>query len=60
MPKFQGMWDVQYKEAPHEKSTWGTSGLKAHRGAPGKKPEHNCSNCRCVRYSPCKCSKKEA
>ena len=57
--KFQGAWGVQAYESVPEKSLWGTSGLKAHRGgAPEKKPSHHCSNCRCDRYTPCKCTVK--
>lgn len=35
-----------------------SKGLKARRAVRGHKPTHECSNCKCVRYSPCTCMKK--
>lgn len=34
------------------------NGLKKLRKRTGKKPEYECPNCRCKRYSPCTCMKK--
>lgn len=34
-------------------------GLKLLRKATSDKPNHECSNCKCKRYSPCYCMKKE-
>jgi len=34
-------------------------GLKAFRRIQGKVPTHDCPNCKCKRYSPCTCKKKE-
>ena len=33
-------------------------GLKSLRGGYGKEPTHECSNCKCKRYTPCTCMKK--
>jgi len=35
----------------------GSKGLKSMRAVTGKAPKHECSNCKCKRYSPCKCMK---
>ena len=32
-------------------------GLKKRRVMSGKTPEHSCSNCKCKRYTPCRCMK---
>lgn len=35
-----------------------TKGLKGmRRNTADKKPKHECSNCKCKRYSPCTCMK---
>lgn len=58
--QFQGAWGVHMYESVPGKSLWGATGLKAHRGAPGKHPEHHCSNCRCHRYVACRCTMKSS
>lgn len=32
-------------------------GLKTFRNGTDKKPKHNCSNCKCKRYTTCRCIK---
>jgi hypothetical protein len=34
-------------------------GLKKLRKITSEKPIHECSNCKCKRYSPCYCMQKE-
>jgi len=33
----------------------GSQGLKKMRNRTGKAPTYQCSNCKCMRYSPCNC-----
>jgi len=34
-------------------------GLKSLRKVQSKEPTYDCKNCKCKRYSPCTCMKKE-
>lgn len=36
----------------------GNRGLKGLRKATGREPRFHCENCKCNRYSPCTCQKK--
>lgn len=56
---FQGDWKSQFEDSIVLKPVWPAGkGLKSHRGE-GKHPEYSCDNCKCNRYSPCKCMRKK-
>jgi len=33
--------------------------IRAKGNVTGNKPTYKCSNCKCIRYNPCGCIKKE-
>lgn len=60
MHPFNGMYKVMYESVRIEKpkTSVGLKGLRAFHD--GKNPEYYCDNCKCDRYSPCTCKRKDA
>jgi hypothetical protein len=52
---------VNAKQEAKDRETYspsGNGGIKSMRRQTANKPSHACGNCRCTRYSPCRCTKK--
>lgn len=60
MHPFNGMNKIMFEAVRIEKPK-AVGGLKSLRAfQEERKPTHYCNNCKCDRYNPCTCSRKDA